>query len=64
VPRTVDKIIPILDPNQPEKAQIVVKGADDRDLRIQNTLIDENGYEVKLKRGAHAEVTVTARAER
>jgi hypothetical protein len=26
VPGTVDKIIPILDRNQPEKAQIVVKG--------------------------------------
>jgi hypothetical protein len=63
VPGTVDKIIPILHPNQPEKAQIVVKGADDRDLRIENTLIDENGDEVGLKKGAHVEVTVTARAE-
>ena len=64
MPGTVDKIIPILDPNQPEKAQIVVKGAGDRDLRIENTLIDENGDEVRLKKGAHVEVTVTARAER
>ena len=63
VPGTVDKIIPILDPNQPEKAQIVVKGAGDRDLRIENTLIDENGDEVRLKKGAHVEITVTARAE-
>jgi hypothetical protein len=63
VPGTVDKIIPILDPNQPEKAQIVVKGADDRDLRIENTLINENGAEVRLKKGAHVEVTVTAKAE-
>ena len=63
VPGTVDKIIPILDPNQPEKAQIVVKGAGDRDLRIENTLIDENGDEVRLKKGAHVEVTVTAKAE-
>jgi hypothetical protein len=61
VPGTVD---PVLHPNQPEKAQIVVKGADDRDLRIGNALIDENGDEVRLKRGAHVEVTVTARAER
>ena len=61
---TVDKIIPILDPNnQPEKAQMVVKGAGDRHLRIENTLIDENGAEVRLKKGVHVEVTVTARAE-
>jgi hypothetical protein len=60
---TVDKIIPILDPNQPEKAQIVVKRADDRDLRIETTLIDKNGDEVRPKKGAQVEVTVTARAE-
>jgi len=60
---TVDKIIPILNPNQPEKAQIVVKRADDRDLRIESTLIDENGDEVRLKKGAHVEVTITAKAE-
>jgi hypothetical protein len=63
VPGSVDKIIPVLS-NQPEKAQIVVKGGDDRDLRIENTLIDENGAEVRLKKGAHVEVTITARAER
>jgi hypothetical protein len=64
VPGTVDKIIPIQHPNQREKAQIVAKGAGDRDLRIENTLIDENGDEVKLKKGAHVEVTVTAGVER
>jgi hypothetical protein len=63
MPGTVDKIIPILDPNQSEKAQIVVKGAGDRDLRIENTLINKNGDEVRLKKGAHVEVTVTSRAE-
>jgi hypothetical protein len=47
-----------------KRHRIVVKRADDRDLRIENTLIDENGYEVRLKKGAHVEVTVTARAER
>jgi hypothetical protein len=41
-----------------------VKGAGDRDLRIENTLIDENADEVRLKKDAHVEVTVTARAER
>jgi hypothetical protein len=35
---------------QPKKAQI-------------EKLIDENGDEVRLKKGAHVEVAVTARAE-
>ena len=30
------------------------------DLRIENALIDEHGDDVKLKKGAHVEVTVTA----
>jgi hypothetical protein len=59
---TVDKIIPSPRPSQPEKAQIAVDGADVhyRDLRIENTLTDEHGDEVKLKKNAHVEVTVTA----
>ena len=63
---TVEKIIPSPDSSQPEKAQIAVEGADDhdRDLRIQNTFIDENGDEVRLKTGAHVEVTVTAEAKK
>jgi len=58
---TVDKIIPSPRPSQPEKAQIAVDGADrrHRDLRIENTLTDEHGDAVKLKKGAHVEVTVT-----
>ena len=61
MPGTVDKIIPSLRPSQPEKAQIAVDGADHghRDLRIENTLTDEHGDDVKLKKGAHVEVTVT-----
>ena len=58
---TVDKIIPSPHPSQPEKAQIAVDGADHRhNLRIENTLTDEHGDDVKLKKGAHVEVTVTA----
>jgi hypothetical protein len=59
---TVDKIIPPLRPSQPEKAQIAVDGAHGphRDLRIENALLDENGDDVKLKKGAHVEVTVTS----
>src|ERR1700681_19220 len=62
VPGTVDKIIPSSRPSQPEKAQIAVKGPDRRkqDLRIENALTDEHGDDVKLKKGAHVEVTVAA----
>jgi hypothetical protein len=62
MPGTVDRIIPSPRSSQPEKAQIAVKGADhqDQDLRIENTLTDEHGDDVKLKKGAHVEVTVTA----
>ena len=64
MPGTVDKIIPSPRPSQPEKAQIAVDGADAaqyRDLRIENTLTDEHGDDVRLKKGAHVEVTVTAK---
>jgi hypothetical protein len=63
MPGTVDKIIPSPRPSQPEKAQIAVDGADHRhrDLRIENTLTDEYGDDVRLKKGAHVEVTVTAK---
>jgi hypothetical protein len=66
MPGTVDKIIPSPRPSQPEKAQITVEGADPRyrDLRIENTLTDENGDDVRLKKGAHVEVTVTAGPKR
>ena len=63
---TVNKIIASLRTIQPEKAQIAVAGADDRyrDLRIENTLTDRNGNEVSLKKGAHIEVTVTAKPKK
>ena len=60
---SVDKIIPSPVPSQPEKAQIAIEGADRRYryLRIENSLGDEHGDEVRLKKGAHVEVTVTAK---
>jgi hypothetical protein len=62
---TVDKIIPSPRPSQPEKAQITVDRNDHRhrDLRIENTLTDEHGDDVKLKKGAHVEVTVKAESK-
>lgn len=61
MPGTVKKIILPIRPNRPEKAQIDVDGADrpHRNLRFENTLTDEHGDDVKLKKGAHVEVTVT-----
>jgi hypothetical protein len=63
MPGTVEKLIPSVGPrSRPEKAQISVDGADlgYRNLRIENSLTDEHGDEVKLKQGAHVEITVTA----
>jgi hypothetical protein len=62
LPGTVDKIIPPRGPGQSEKAQISIEGPDRlyRDLRIENTLTDEHGNELKLKEGARVEVTITA----
>jgi hypothetical protein len=65
MPGTVEKIIKSPLPDEPEKAQISVDGADPlyREIRIDNTLTNENGEEVRLKPGAQVEVTVEAEAE-
>jgi len=65
LPATVDKIIKSPAPGEPEKAQISVEGADHlyRELRIENTLTDENGDKVRLKQGAEVEVTIEAEPE-
>jgi hypothetical protein len=62
LPATVEKIIKPSDPREPEKAQISIEGADDlyREIRIENSLTDENGVEVRLKKGAEVQVTVEA----
>lgn len=62
IPGTVDKIIPS-SPPRPEKAQIAIEEAHKphRHLRIENTLTDEHGDDVKLRKGAHVEVTVAAK---
>lgn len=63
LPATVEKIIKSPYPSQPEKAQIAVEGADElyREIRIENSLTDENGDEVHLKVGDTVEVTVEAK---
>jgi uncharacterized protein YfaS (alpha-2-macroglobulin family) len=61
-PGTVQKIIRHPDPKEPEKAEIEVQGAEAlyREIRIDNTLEDEKGKKVGLKKGAHVEVVVEA----
>lgn len=65
LPGTVEKIIKSPYSAEPEKAQISVEGADHlyREIRIHNTLTNENGDQVSLKRGAHVEVMVAAAVE-
>jgi hypothetical protein len=62
LPGTVEKIIKPPFPSMPEKAQITVEGGDHlyREIRIDNTLMNDKGEEVGLKAGAHVEVTVEA----
>jgi hypothetical protein len=62
LPGTVEKIIPAIAPEIPEKAQIAVEGADDlyREIRVENSLEHPNGESVSLKPGAHVEVTIEA----
>jgi hypothetical protein len=65
LPGTVEKIIKPSEPSGAEKAQIAVEGADElyREIRVENSLTDEKGNEVRLKKGASVEVTVEAPPE-
>ena len=65
LPGTVQKIIPSILPDEPEKAQIAVQGADHlyRELRVENVLENEEGKTVALKEGAAVEVTIEAEPE-
>ena len=63
LPGTVEKIIPSPDPREPEKAHSnIEEGATPlyKEIRIENTLTNEDGEEVKLKKGAKVEVTIDA----
>ena len=62
LPGTVEKIIPPITPIETEKAQIAVEGAEDlyKEIRVENTLHDENGKPVALKPGVEVEVTIAA----
>ena len=59
-PGVVQKIIKT--PQGSEKAEIEVLEAEDlyKEIRIENTLVNEDGEKVKLKQGAAVEVVVEA----
>lgn len=63
VPGTVENIMKSPFPGEPERAQILIEGADQsyQEIRIENTLINENNEEVHLKPGAKVQVTVRSR---
>jgi hypothetical protein len=65
LPGKVEKVIKSPYPGGPEKAQVTVEGADHlyKEIRIENTLHDENGKEVALKQGAEVDVVVQAHPE-
>jgi hypothetical protein len=56
------KVIKSPHPQIPEKAEIAVKEADPlyQEIRMENVLENEDGKKVKLKEGAHVEVTIEA----
>jgi hypothetical protein len=66
MPGTVKKIIASTRPSRPEQAQIAVQRHDhsDQDIRIENTLTNEHGDDVKLTKGARVEVTVSAESKK
>ena len=66
MPGTVIHIIPARRPNKPDSAQIALDVDEElhRKFIIENSLTDEHGDNVKLKKGAPVEVTVTAEDER
>ncbi len=55
--------MPAENPSWPETADISVDGAQPHQvLRVENTLTDEHGGEVRLKKGTHVEITVADEA--
>lgn len=61
-PGRVVKVIRSPIPSEPEKAEIEVTEADHlyREIRVENILEKEDGQKVKLKPGAHVDVTIEA----
>ena len=62
MPGVVEKIIKPIIPDEPERAQIGIEGADDlyREIRIENTMKNADGETVGLKEGAQVDVVIVA----
>ncbi len=62
LPGIVEKIVKPVHPKEPEKVQIVVRGADDlyKEIRVENTLENAAGEKVRLKPGAEVDVIIEA----
>jgi predicted DNA-binding antitoxin AbrB/MazE fold protein len=62
LPAVVEKIVKPVSPEEPEKVQIAVHGADDlyREIRVENTLENAAGEKVRLKQGAEVDVIIEA----
>jgi hypothetical protein len=62
MPGVVEKIIKPIIPDEPERAQIEIEGADDlyREIRIENTMKNADGENVGLKEGAQVDVVIVA----
>jgi hypothetical protein len=65
LPARVQKIIKPAHPSEPEKAEIHVLGGDPlyEEIRVDNSLINQQGEEVSLKEGADVRVSVEASAQ-
>jgi hypothetical protein len=61
-PGAVKKIIKSRFPDETEKAEIEVENADPlyKEIRIENSMEDQDGNRLKLKIGAHVSVTFDA----
>jgi hypothetical protein len=59
---TVKNILPSFDPREPDKAEIHIPDAEPlyQELRVPNSLRDQKGEEVQLKKGAELEVHIEA----
>ena len=62
LPAIVEKIIPPIASNHPETAQIAIDGAEElyKEIRVENTLKDDEGNSFALKKEAEVEVTIKA----
>jgi len=65
LPGKVEKVIEPQRLGEPEKVQISIEDADAlyREIRVENSLTDEDGNEVRLKEGADVDVKVEAEDE-